>query len=736
MRNVILLAVLLFAGKIGVLAQASDSKVHKEKDGFEWLEISDGIAPAVAKHMDGRIIVTPKLKSNYVRYDIAEDGPFSIGYFRLTQYTKDYKMREAICDIKGNIIIPFKYESVSMRVKVLDTDTLAYICTSDDNLKTINIFTLDGEKIASKINTFDVDDCGNFIDWNTKKNLGIRMPKVNGQLSNFNLKQSGKNVKTSLGLYEVQEKETNGFKWHLLYTSSLCGAQTVDGKVIVPVERKCKEIKYDNGVFIGKTIDDVYCAYSKGGEEIIPISYNYCHIAVDVYTKTFIKCVIKNNGESHEGLHDLNGKLIFPARVYSSITPKKVNNKIYFIVSRDGKNQVLDHNHNHLMSVDEPCFVSDIYEDKLGIYYEILHRDINRNVGIIDDKGKVVISPGRYDLIKRIVNEKVACYETTIIIGDKYSNRDPLYGICDLEGNEVLPNEYNVCYYSDTEILEMEKDGMRYKINIVQLITEVKAQRDRQLAYAQDLAEREYVNHGQNSQNSQQQINTSSSSLNDTGSKYTKLSNPNLVDNSEKIANAHQLISELELQKQNCSFCHGIGSIPQVCTMCHGTGTRKIGYMTPQYFVCTWCQGTGKQSKQCLSCAQTDVKISITRNLLKTLQETHGMTKEVLKTYTDIKAWEHNQNMEHQRAIDAIAEPYLNSTRKSNSSHSSTSSSSKCSLCNGTGIDPSAYELTYVIGRGLVVGYTNQSGTECPYCKKISGHKHVYCPKCKADKHR
>ena len=130
------------------------------------------------------------------------------------------------------------------------------------------------------------------------------------------------------------------------------------------------------------------------------------------------------------------------------------------------------------------------------------------------------------------------------------------------------------------------------------------------------------------------------------------------------------------------------------------------------------------------------MKISLTRGLLKTLQETHGMTKEVLNTYTEIKAWEHNQNMEHQKAIDEIAEPYLNSTRKSNSSNSSTSSSSKCSMCNGTGIDPAAYDLTYHIGRGLVVGYTNPSGTECPYCKKTSGHKHVYCPKCKADKHR
>ncbi len=724
MKNVILFTVLLFVGVIKILAQTSD-EVHKEDDGFEWIETNDGIAPAVAKHKNGKIIINPKLECNYIDYCTAEDGAFSVGYFRLTQYTKDYKMRDAICDINGNVIVPFKYDGVGMRVKVFDADTLAYIYTSDNKLEKYNIFDIKGKKIVSNINSFDIDDCGNFIDWESKKKLGIRMPKANGQLSNFYIKSSEKKEQTSLGLYEVQEKETDGFKWHLLYKGTLSGAQTVDGKIIIPVEYNCKEIKYDNGVFIGRTIDNVCCAYSKDGEEIIPISYNYYNISVDICTKTYLFCAKKNVGDNNVCLHDLNGQLIFPTGIYSNISPQKVNNKIYFIVSKDGKSQVLDSGKKLLLSIDPPCHVSDIYEDRLGIYYNILHSDIERNIGIVDDKGSVIIAPGRYDLIKRVENNKVAFYETTIIRGSG-PNEEFLHGICDLEGHEILPNEYTYIPYSSTEIFKMDKGNMIYEFNVAQLIADAKAQRNYHKPSNRISSSSSYAS-------SSFAPSSSSSYSSNTNSKYEALNDPNLVDNSEKIANAHQLIDDLESQKRNCSSCHGTGSIPTICTMCRGTGTIKMGYYTPQFFKCNYCGGTGKQKKQCITCAQTDMKISLTQSLLKTLQETHGMTKEVLNTYTEIKAWEHNQNMEHQRAIDAIAEPYLNSTRKSNSSHSSTSSSSKCSMCNGTGIDPHVYHSGDP--KPAVGGYTHSSGGKCIYCGKYEWHQHVYCPKCNANKY-
>lgn len=712
--KVALAIVILLLGITPAFAQ-----IHNEEDGFQWIEFGEGIKTG-AKSMNGNIIVEPKC--DFVRYQTAKDGNVSIGYFYLVKY-KDTELN-AICDIKGKVIVPFKYNYANMGVKMCGSDTLIYFCTTNNNFKTSNIYDCTGRKIANEIPRFYIDDNGYICDFNNKKSLNIKIPSANGKLSNFYQRIPTEKVQTPLGWYAIQEKKDEGFNWHLLYTSSLCGAQTVDGKTIVPVEKKCKEINYDNGVFIAKTIDNVYCAYSKDGKELVSTSYNYYNIRVDGYIKTFLCCATKDGNDNYASLHDLNGKLIFPTGTYSDITPKKVNNKIYFIVSKDGKSQVLDYDHNLLISIDSPCFISDVYEDRLGIYYELLQHDIERNTGIIDDKGNVIIATGRYDLIKRVVNDRVAFYETTIVKGDKYSDQEFLHGICDLEGYEVIPNEYDYCPYSATDIFQMEKGGITYEFNIAQLIADAKAQRDRSSSYAQDFAERREVNQAKSGQGSQLQTNITSSSSNTMNPKYAALNDPNLVDNSEKIAGAHQLINDLESQKRNCSSCHGTGSIPTICTMCRGTGTIKMGYYTPQFFKCNYCGGTGKQKKQCMACYQTNMQISFAQSLLKTLQETHGMTKETLNTYIEIKAMEHKQNMEFQRAINEIAEPYLNSTRKSNSSNSSTSSSSKtCTYCGGTGVS----KIGILGSGGANVAYTNATGEKCPYCNSYEFHHHDRC---------
>ena len=109
------------------------------------------------------------------------------------------------------------------------------------------------------------------------------------------------------------------------------------------------------------------------------------------------------------------------------------------------------------------------------------------------------------------------------------------------------------------------------------------------------------------------------------------------------------------------------------------------------------------------------------------------MTKETAAFYHEHNSKMGQMDRDYQNSINAIAEPYLNSTRKSNSSHSSTSSSPKCSMCNGTGIDPHAYHSGDP--KPAVGGYTHSSGGKCIYCGKYEWHQHVYCPKCNANKY-
>lgn len=709
--KMVLAMVLLMLGITQVLAQ-----VHKEEDGFQWIEFGE-LDALGAKDMNGKIIVDPKWRCSDIQYRIARQDNVSIGYFCIRKFVKDVFL-EGICDMNGDVIIPMKYGYASMSLQVCGSDTLVHILTSDNNLEISDIYDCTGKKIAKGVPSYYIDDDGYICDFNTKENLKIRIPAANGKLANFHQRASTDAVQTSLGLYAVQIKENEGFKWRFLYTSSLCGAQSMDGKVIIPVEKKCKEIEYDNEVFIAKTVDDVYCVYSKDGKEIIPTSYNYNHIYVDVSTKTFLICSTKNvHGDTESSLHDFSGKLVFTG-IYSGINPQKVNDQFYFIVSTDKKSQVLDDSHNLLVSVDEPCHVLSIHEDRLGIYYKILQSDIEKNTGIMDDKGKIVIAPGRYDLIDRVVNDKVAFYETTIIRGDKYSDQEFLKGICDLEGNEILPNEYEYSPYSDDEIFTMEKGGMKYEINVAQLIADAKAKRNQQLAYSR--------NRYQNNQSSQQSVGSTSSTHKNVNhvSKYQSLNDPNLLDNSEKILECETRIQELRLSMKECLMCHGTGVIKQNCYMCGGFGMTGYGKYR---HACFSCHGTGKKETACTNCRKTELAISFANKLLEGYQKTHGMTKEAAKLYYEHEAWKAQSDRDYQNAINGIVESYLDD---SDTSQSSTTSDSPCSMCHGTGIDPFPWKDAASNAGNGPFGYTNQSGHKCPYCDERVWHQHKRCPKC------
>lgn len=120
------------------------------------------------------------------------------------------------------------------------------------------------------------------------------------------------------------------------------------------------------------------------------------------------------------------------------------------------------------------------------------------------------------------------------------------------------------------------------------------------------------------------------------------------------------------------------------------------------------------------------MSISITQGLIKTYKETHGMTKETEAFY-----YGHHEKMrqierDHQNAINAIADPYLNNSSKS----STTSTRTNCSICSGTGVDPFPWEDGST-GHGQGI-YTNQSGKKCPHCGRYTWHQHVRCPKCNA----
>lgn len=206
-----------------------------------------------------------------------------------------------------------------------------------------------------------------------------------------------------------------------------------------------------------------------------------------------------------------------------------------------------------------------------------------------------------------------------------------------------------------------------------------------------------------------------------SNSKYSDLNNPDFVDNSEDIRKLEELIQELENQKRNCSYCHGTGKVPGLlCIPCSGTGTVKVGYRTPQFFTCSMCGGKGRSETFCTECKMKSIAISGYESCIKSLKETHGMTKESKQLYYNQKNKMAQTNSEFQENVNTMVDSYLDnpSYKSSVQRHSNgeplcpdCKGSGKCHICKGDKVYENSYD--------------NYRITNCSFCKQTG-----VCPMC------
>ena len=449
----------------------------------------------------------------------------------------------------------------------------------------------------------------------------------------------------------------------------------------------------------------------KGNEIIAPI---YEGVNCDE-TLGYRIYIIKLNGKY--GVITENRSLLIEPK-YDFIYPKNENLR-FFNVEIGKKRGVLSEDGSVLIEpiYDGVCYHYDQYE--FNHHFSI---ELNNKNGWCDCNGNIIFEP----IFNEIIIYSSGKYQTKI--NGKFVELNPA------DYTHYASNMHNA-NQNTADNFETKRANIAERIDeLANKIQALQAKMDSNKQSIQNTASTSSSSYSTPSSSNNSFAPPSSSSYSsNTNSKYKALNDPNLVDNSEEISRCEKVIAELENQKLHCSYCNGTHKIPTICTMCRGTGTIKMGYYTPQFFKCNYCGGTGRTSKPCIECQQTDVSISISRSMLKTYKETHGMTKETAAFYHEHNSKMAQMDRDHQNAINAIAEPYLNSTRKSNSSHSSASSSSKCSLCNGTGIDPHVYHSGDP--KPAVGGYTHSSGGKCVYCGKYEWHQHVYCPKCNANKY-
>lgn len=310
--------------------------------------------------------------------------------------------------------------------------------------------------------------------------------------------------------------------------------------------------------------------------------------------------------------------------------------------------------------------------------------------GVITKNGEWVIPNGKYyyAVPKKTGNKKWIKVET----------KDGKYGACDEYGNEIIPPSFaDVQYFTKYQSFGTKKTKSQEKFTLYK--------------GNKDGSSRNYAD-------------------NSNSKSKSSFYNPDRIDNREKIKKQEAHILSLKEKKKKCFYCKGTGKERKnLCMSCHGTGTIKmiVTFQQYQYFPCNYCNQTGYRETQCLECLKTNMSISFAENILTSLKETHGMTKQQEETYYKNKAQQAQMQLEWQQEIDAIAQPYIDAPTSS----SNNNTTSICSLCNGTGYDRTAYDPTFVTGVG---GYFNYEGNKCPVCGKFNAHHHTYCPVCKADK--
>lgn len=478
-------------------------------------------------------------------------------------------------------------------------------------------------------------------------------------------------------------KEENG-EWKLLDI-------TLPGHDIMAFVKKRQKTESDGFVWYELRDYPNYGAADKNGNVLLPMSLQLTRIKYINSKKQGKHGIFEVHKDDNVGIYDIHGnEILSPDKGYTHWQYRGDSERGYFRVDRgDAEYGFCDLNQNEIIAPGKYSYASY----NVNGFFEVQKGDYE---GICNLDGKEIISPNKYSSVIHI-NFKYEPQWFLVEIGE-------LEGACDINGKELISPHYTDLGYDNEIGFYYDSNGNDVALNIK--IPSYTAEE----SYPSSLSPKKDVvqNHNQN-----------------TSSRNSVVTDPNLLDNSEKIREQEEIIKELEYKKENCYRCHGKGTVSGGnCNVCKGTGIIKAGYYTPQFFTCNYCGGTGSKKVACIECQRTDLSISFARKLLKDYQETNGMTKEAAKAYFEHEAWKAQSDLNYQNAVNAIVDSYLDDS--SNGSNTSSSSDSKtCPYCGGTGVS----KIGILGSGGSNVAYTNASGEECPYCDDYDYefHHHDRC---------
>lgn len=488
------------------------------------------------------------------------------------------------------------------------------------------------------------------------------------------------------------KNEDDGFVWYLVTDGKLEGAQSKDGRDIIPLSGGYSTVYYlhldgqDRGFFnVMKNHHKGIC--DKYGRVIISPDRGYDFISYIVTDSGHKYFNVEKDGKS--GACNLLGEEIVAPLYYTLIYSDdrfkgELNAESDFIDLgvRLSKKDLLDENTNF----------KQLRKEKGGFeWYYVFEGEFN---GAESKNGKVLIPTSRkYDDISYI---DYGLGEPPFFRISKNGKK----GICDLAGKEVIPPQYSTIIYTST--------GFDTQLTESSGFVETNIKLDSNGYYATSTVSSPTTNNQNTVAMTNTHRNTVDNAVSHTYESSTRTWREDLVGGFVMVTQ-YPNGSQQRVRYRQCPNCRG----SQSCGICHGTracgicggrgGIVSAGYGT--YIPCVSCMGTG----HCQICKGTG------QCMCTTLSQYPGY---VIGSSAFIGA---------DGSVDKSTADYNNSSSSTTSTTSSRTASGKCIKCGGTGVDPQPNS-----GGGLPewVKYYHQEGSECQYCGKFIAHFHNRCSSC------
>ena len=304
---VFLLSFICYGGSI-CYAQEIKKTLKEETDGFKWYELTKDYTYYGAEDINGKTLIPLSKKYKRLWYSKSENKD------RAFFYVEDENGSCGLFEKNGREIISTD-RGYNMIVYHINDEGYKWFGVYKENMDKNGVCDLTGKELiaplsCSIINYFDGSFWIAFED-GSHKDTGVKLSKKDPLNSNSSFKQ-------------LVTEQKSGFKWYRIHKGDYIGAESVDGKQLIPakyesVEYKCYDYSSNDLPYFEVKKKGAFGVYDLTGKMLIPIERNYDYIWYESSDEHPYFSVKKNN---KKGACDLSGKEVISPIYYQIFLTK------------------------------------------------------------------------------------------------------------------------------------------------------------------------------------------------------------------------------------------------------------------------------------------------------------------------------------------------------------------------------------------------------------------------------